>query len=140
MSEHNKKLVRETFEAIWNRGDFAAFDECFAADYVGHSTAELEGLESARQFVASMRSAFPDFQYTVEDEIAEGDRVVNRWTVSATHEGEFQGIPPTGKPVRITGISIYRVADGRLVEGWTSADMLGLLQQLGAMPTSRQAA
>lgn len=140
MSEQNKKLVRETFEAIWNRGDFTVFDERFSADYAGHSSAEIEGLEGAKQFVAAMRSAFPDFHYTVEDEIAKGDKVVNRWVVRATHEGEFQGIPPTGKRVTITGISIYRLADGKLVEGWTEADMLGLMQQLGAIPAAQHAA
>jgi steroid delta-isomerase-like uncharacterized protein len=134
MSEQNKQMVRRTFEANWNRGDFAVIDERFSADYVGHSATEIHGPEGGKQFTAMMRSAFPDFHYTVEEEIGEGDRVVHRWTVRATHEGEFQGLPPTGKQVTITGISIYRVADGKLVEGWTNADMLGLMQQLGAVP------
>jgi len=138
MSERNKQMVRQTFEAIWNRGDFSVFDERFSADYVGHSATEIEDIEGAKRFVETMRSAFPDFHYRVEDEIAEDDKVVNRWTVHATHEGEFQGIPATGKQVTIRGISIYRLADGKLVEGWTNADMLGLLQQLGAVPAPEQ--
>ncbi|MDX1687755.1 MAG: ester cyclase [Candidatus Promineifilaceae bacterium] len=136
MSEQNKQMVRQAFEAIWNEGDFSVFDARFSADYVGHTSDELEGLEDAKRFVAAMRRAFPDFDYTVEDEIAEEDKVVNRWVVRATHQGEFQGIPATGKQVTITGISIYRVVDGKLVEGWTNADMLGLLQQLGAVPAA----
>lgn len=139
MSEQNKKLVRQTFEEVWNRGNYAVIDERFAGDYVGHSVSEIEGPEGAKGFAAAMRGAFPDFQYTVEDEIAEGDRVGHRWTARGTHEGEFQGIPPTGEQVTITGISIYRVANGKLVEGWTNADMLGLMQQLGAVPAPGQA-
>lgn len=81
-----------------------------------------------------MRSVFPDFRYTVEDEIAEGNWVVHRWTVRGTHEGAFQVVSPTGKQVKITGISIYRIASGKLVEGWTNADMLDLMQQLDALP------
>lgn len=134
MSEQNKKIVRRTFKEIWNHGNLAVVDERFSADYVGHSTPEIHGPEGGKQFAAMMRSAFPDFHYTVEDEIAEGDRVVHRWTARGTHEGEFQGMPPTGKQVTITGISVYRVANGKLVEGWTDADMLGLLQQLGTVP------
>lgn len=134
MSEQNKKLVHQTFEAVWNRGEYGVIDERLAADYVGHSATEIHGPEGGKQFAAMMRSAFPDFEYTVEDEIAEGDKVVNRWVVQATHQGEFQGVPPTGKEVTITGISIYRIANGKIVEGWTNADMLSLMQQLGAVP------
>ena len=135
MSEQNKTIVRETFEEVWNRGNLAILDERLVSDYAGHSTTtETSGPEGGKQFVAMMRSAFPDFHYIVEDEIAEGDRVVNRWTARGTHQGAFQGIPPTGKQFTITGISIYRVANGKIVEGWTSADMLSLLQQLGAVP------
>jgi steroid delta-isomerase-like uncharacterized protein len=130
----NKAMVRRTFEEIWNRGNQAIIEERFAQDYVGHSLADIHGPQGGKQFAAMMRRAFPDYQYTVEDEIAEGDRVVQRWTARGTHEGEFQGIPPTGEQVTITGISIYRVANGKLVEGWTSANILGLLQQIGAAP------
>lgn len=139
MSIQNKKLVRQTFDAIWNHGELGVFDERFATDYVGHAATGIEGLQQAKQFVQAMRSAFPDFDYTVEDELAEGDKVANRWTVRATHQGEFQGVPATDEPVTITGISIYRVAGGKIVEGWTQADMLGLLQQLGAVPAPEQA-
>jgi steroid delta-isomerase-like uncharacterized protein len=134
----NKLTVHRTFEEIWNRSNFAVIDERFASDYVGHSATEIQGPEGAKQFVAAMRNAFPDFQYTVEDEIAEGDKVVHRWSARGTHTGEFQGIPPTSAQVTITGISICRVANGKIVEGWTNVDMLGLLQQLGAAPAPQQ--
>lgn len=139
MSEQNKKIVRRTFEEIWNRGNLAVIEERFSRDYAGHSTNNVRGQEGAKQFATEMRSAFPDFHYTVEDEIAEGDKVVHRWTLRGTHQGTFQGIPPTGRQVTITGISIRRIAGGKLVEGWTNADLLGLLQQLGAVPERAQA-
>jgi len=135
MSAQNKKLVRQTFDQIWNQGNLAIIDERFASDYVGHSSVPIHGSEGAKGFVTAMRSAFPDYHYTAEDEISEGDRVVHRWTARGTHEGAFQGIPPTGKQITLRGISIYRLANGKLVEGWTTADLLGLLQQLGAVPT-----
>ncbi|MFN2198908.1 MAG: ester cyclase [Anaerolineales bacterium] len=134
MSEPNKMMVRRTFEAIWNQANETIFEERFARDYVGHSLTEIHGPQGGRQFAAMMRRAFPDFHYTIEDEIAEGDRVVQRWTARGTHTGNFQDIPATGKQVTIAGISIYRVANDKLVEGWTSADMLGLLQQMNAVP------
>ena len=134
MSEQNKQLVRECFEQLWNQGDLSKIDEHFVSDYVGHSAMPIHGPEGAKQFITAMRTAFPDFHYTIEDEIAEADKVTHRWTARGTHEGLFQGIPATGKEVEITGISIYRVAEGKLHEGWTSADLLGLMQQIGAVP------
>jgi predicted ester cyclase len=134
MSEQNRAMVRRTFEEIWNRGNESIFEERFARDYIGHSFTDVHGPEGGRQFAAMLHHAFPDFHYTVEDEIAEGDRVAQRWTARGTHDGEFQGIPPTGEQVTMTGISIYRVANDKLVEGWTNVDMLGLLHQIGAAP------
>jgi steroid delta-isomerase-like uncharacterized protein len=86
-------------------------------------------------YVAALRDAFPDVHITIEDQVAEGDRVVTRWTARGTHTGAFQGIPPTGKRGSMTGIDINRFADGKVVECWTNADDLGLLQQLGVIPT-----
>jgi predicted ester cyclase len=85
-----------------------------------------------------LRGAFPNLEVTVEDQVAEGDRVVTRWITRGTHKGEFQGIPPTGRQVAITGITIFLVADDKLLEGWSNADMLGMLQQLGAVPEPGQ--
>jgi predicted ester cyclase len=117
-------MVRQTFEAIWNRGNLAVIDERFSSDYIDHTSPLIEGPEAGKQFVLAIRRAFSDLHYTIEDQIAEGDRVVTRWTAQGTHQGEFQGRSPTGKRVRLTGISIYRVAGGKLIEGWTKVHIL----------------
>ncbi len=134
MSEQNKAFVRDTLEAIWNQGDEAAVEQRLVTDYLGHSGLTIRGPEGARRFVAAMRQAFPDYHYAVEDEIAEGDRVVHRWTARGTHQGPFQGVSPTGRVVTISGISIYRVVNGQLVESWTTSDLLGLMRQLAVAP------
>ena len=140
MSEQNKKLVRRITDEILNQGNLAVVDERFAGDYVGHTFTEIQGPEGVKkQFVSPLRSAFPDLHYIVEDQLAEGDKVATRWTCQGTHEGTFQGVPPTGKEVTFVGMTIFRVANGKIVEGWTNADMLGLMQQLGAVPAPEHA-
>jgi steroid delta-isomerase-like uncharacterized protein len=135
MSEHNKTLVRRVIEEIYNRGNLAAADELAASDLVVHLTSqEICGREGAKQYVAALRAAFPDLRMTIEDQIAEGDRVVTRWTARGTHMGEFQGILPTGKQARVAGIDIDRIADGKTVECWSHMDELGMMQQLGVIP------
>jgi steroid delta-isomerase-like uncharacterized protein len=137
MSEQNKILERRLIEEVWNRGNFAVVAELVASDYIGHSSTpadETHGREGYKQFHATLRKAFPDIHFTIEDQIVEGDKVVTRWTARGTHQGEFQGIPPTGKHGAITGISIDRIANDKVVECWTSTDDLGLLQQLGVVP------
>jgi steroid delta-isomerase-like uncharacterized protein len=141
MSERNKSVERRLIEQVWNRGNFAVVDELIASDYIGHSSTpdgETEGRQGYKQFYAALRHAFPDLQVTVEDQIAEGDRVVTRWTARGTHTGSFQDIPPTGKQGDITGITIDRIANGKVVECWTNADDLGMLQLLGALPAPEQ--
>jgi steroid delta-isomerase-like uncharacterized protein len=145
MSEQNKMLVRRGIEELWNRGNFAVLDELVASDFVVHAStpaAEIHGREGAKQFLSMLHAAFPDIHFTIEDQIAEGDRVVTRWTARATHRGEFQGIiqrvPATGKQVRLTGINIDRIANGKTVECWGYRDELGLLQQLGVLPAPEQ--
>ena len=138
MSQLNTMLVRRAIEEVWNRGNYAIIDELVARDVVIHAsqpTNEIHGPEGIEQFYATLRAAFPDIHFTVEDQVAEGDRVVTRWTARATHKGEFQGIPATGKQVSVTGIDIDRLANGKVVECWPVADELGLLQQLGVVPT-----
>lgn len=135
MSEQTKAFVRRLIEEVIGRGKFALVDELVSADYVGHSSnPQTNTREGHKQFFAALRRAFPDLEITVEDQIAEGDKVVTRWTARGTHEGEFMGLPPTGKRAVISGIDIDRVADGKLVECWTKSDDLSLLQQLGAIP------
>ncbi len=136
-TEQHKAMDRRVYEEVWNGGNLAVIDELVAANYVDHDqepTGALEGLEGLKQSVTMYRTAFPDVHFTVEDQIAEGDRVVTRWTARGTHQDAFMGIPPTGKQAMVTGISITRVASGKVVEGWTNFDALGLLHQLGAVP------
>ncbi len=135
MSEQNKKIARQVFEEIQSQGKTNLVDQIVANDYIGHTPPkDFHGPEGAKQFEAMLRSGFPDLSVTVEDQLAEGDRVATRWTFRGTHHGEFQGIPPTGKQVTMKGITIFRIANGKLIEGWNRPDMLGMLQQLGALP------
>jgi steroid delta-isomerase-like uncharacterized protein len=139
MSEENKRIDRRLIEEVWNRGNFSIVDEVVASDYLGHSSTpadETHGREGYKRFYATLREAFPDFRVTVEDQIAEGDKVVTRWTARGTHQGEFQGMSPTGKHGAITGITIDRIANGKVVECWTNADDLGMMRLLGVVPAA----
>jgi steroid delta-isomerase-like uncharacterized protein len=140
MSEQTKTIARKVFEDVQSQGNLALVDEIVANDFVGHTPpADIHGPEGAKQYDAMLREAFPDMQITVEDQIAEGDEVATRWTCRGTHEGEFQGLPPTGKRVTMSGLTVFRIANGKIVEGWSRPDLLGLLQQLGAVPELEQA-
>lgn len=138
MSEkQNKAIVRRFVEEIFNRGNMSVADELMAPDFVEHE--ELppgipRDREGVKQMTTMMRSAFPDFKATIEDIIAEGNKVVIRMTWSGTQKGEFMGIAPTGKSVSIGVIDIIRIADGKLVEHWGQMDSMGMMQQLGAIP------
>ena len=134
-TEANKALVRRFFDEVVNRDNLSAMDEFLAPQFVSHE--ELppgipSGREGAKQLFSMLRSSFPDLQVTIEDQIAEGDKVVARVTFSGTHQGEFMGIPPTGRRVAYPVIDILRIAEGQVVEHWAVADMLGLMQQMGA--------
>jgi steroid delta-isomerase-like uncharacterized protein len=135
MSEHNKTLMRRAVEEVWNQGNVDILDELVASDFIIHAPqAEIHGREGAKQYLAMLRGGFPDIHFTIEDQFADGDRVVTRWAARGTHTGAFQGIPPTGKQVRLAGTDIDRIANGKVVECWASTDDLGLLQQLGVIP------
>jgi steroid delta-isomerase-like uncharacterized protein len=135
-TEQNKALARRVFEEVWNKGNLAAVDELTAANLVFHNAAQmLYAPEGFKQFVTMYRNAFPDTHFTVEDEIAEGDTVVIRWSVRGTHKGELLGVPPTGKQVTVSGITITLFANGKSVETWAEFDALGMLQQLGVIPS-----
>ena len=140
-TEENKAIVRRDWEETWNKGNLDTVDEIFATTYVGHflSPEFPPDLEGYKQFINSYRTAFPDIHITIEDEIAEGDKVVTRFTSRGTHKGELMGIAPTGEQVTVTGISIFRIAGGKIVEDWTEFDAVGMLQQLGVMPPSEEA-
>lgn len=139
MLEQNKALARRVFEDVQTEGNIEIIDELVTADYVGHTPlGDIHGPEGARQFDAMLHQAFPDKTVTILDQIAEGDQVVTRWICHGTHNGVFQGMSPTGKKITLVGTTIFRIADGKLVEGWTQPDLLGLLQQLGAIPEPGQ--
>ena len=132
--EVNKANVRRGFEAV-NQKNLAVFDELLTPDVVFHSASTtMQGREAYKQFLSMYMTAFPDLQFTIEDMIAEGDTVVVRYTTRGTHQGNFMGIPPTGKQVSGTGIFIDRIVNGKAVEQWINGDDLGLLQQLGVVP------
>jgi predicted ester cyclase len=128
-AEENKNLVRREQEELWNHiGNLDAAEELFVT----------EQAEAARQEAADFRQGFPDVISTLEDLIAEGDRVVARWRSRATHQGEYMGIPPTGKEVEFTGISVYRIETGKIAESWTVEDELGLMRQISAVAEAGQ--
>lgn len=131
--EENKRIVTTVFPAAWNHGDFGPAEKYVDPDIVDHFD-NSQGIEAFKEVINGFRSAFPDVQVTFHREIAEGDLVAHQWRMAATHEGEFQGIPPTGKPLTWTGITIVRIAGDKIVERWANVDVLGILQQLGVVP------
>lgn len=133
--DENKALYRRWFEEVVTRGDLALADELLAPDYALHFPGSPPvDREGHKGLVMMFRAGFPDWAETVDDVIAEGDKVVVRVTGKGTHDGEFQGVAPTGRHVTCTGVGIGRVANGRIAEAWAEYDALGLMQQLGATP------
>lgn len=130
--QDNERLVREEFDSIWNAG--AYHGERYADDYVAHGWGPGPiRLEQERADTAAFRRAFPDIHKEIEDLVAAGDRVVVRYSMTGTHDGEFRGVEPTGTHVSTTGIFIYRIEDGGIAESWLNYDGLSLLEQLGAI-------
>lgn len=136
-TEENKALAQRWIEEAWNKGDLTIVEELIAPNYVLHDPTRpgLIGREGIKQSVAMFRTAFPDLHFTIEEQVAEGDMVVIRYTVQGTHQGPFMGIAATGKMGTLTGIDIYRIADGRIEEAWSNWDTLGMLQQMGVIPS-----
>ena len=132
----NKALVRRFLEDAYSAGKLELLDELLAPSYVDRDAppGTPPGRDGIRALMTTFRSAFPDFHFTIEDQIAEGDKVATRYTVRGTHQGALFGIPPTGKQVTVRGISVYRIADGQLHEAWVNYDALGMMQQLGVVP------
>lgn len=131
----NKAIVRAYLDRAWAGKDPKAVDEFIAPDYKQHARNTPPGREGVKAFFAMLRSAFSGIEYEVEGMIAEGDRVAWRWTLKAKHTGPFQGLPATGRSIALPGMSMVRVRDGMLAEHWGEQDMLGLLQQLGVLPS-----
>ena len=141
-TEDNKALIRRAIEAL-NRGDMVAisatWDELFVPDFMRQdTTGGLRSREEYKRVLSSLLTALPG-QFTIEDMFAEGEKVMLRYTFHGIHQAQWRGIPPTGKAVTFTGMLIYRFDDGKIVEGWENADLLGLFQQLGMVLARREA-
>jgi steroid delta-isomerase-like uncharacterized protein len=137
-TEENKAIVRRVNDEVWNEGHLDVIDELIADDFVATivgAPEQIRGPQGFREFVVMYRTAFPDLRITVDEQVTEGETVVTRWTATGTNEGELMGIPATGKQATTAGININRISGGKLVEGWGLFDQLGLLQQIGAVPT-----
>ena len=137
MDTGNAQVMRRAFQAIMDRGDVGAIDEFFASDFIGHDTAGgTFGRDEFRGGVNEMLAAFTERRVKIADQLAAEDKVATRWTVTALHSGAFRGIPATGRRGYLTGISIDRLAGGKIVESWEVTDDAGLLRQLGVLPTN----
>ena len=142
-AEENKAVVQRVYEQIFNQGNLDQIEELISPDIVDHEAPPpgmegLEDIEVLRQFVKMSHDAFPDLQFTVEDMIAEGDKVAARYTMRGTHQGEFMGMAPTGNRIEVTGTDIMRCEDGKIAEHWGNFDDLGMMQQLGVIPEQGQ--
>ena len=131
----NKALIRRFYEEVWQRGNLAVPDEVFADRYERHDLRAGEptpGPEGQREIAGAFRAAFPDLSWEIDFILGDGEFVVGRWTASGTHRGAWAGLEATGKSMRFSGINVFRVSDGKVVEIWNHRDDLGLMQQLGA--------
>jgi steroid delta-isomerase-like uncharacterized protein len=138
--EQNKAIARRLTEEVFNRGNLAAVDEIMASDYVNHSAPPNlpRGAAGTKAFVSMFRAGFPDLHITIEDMVAEGDKVAVRHVTRGTHLGVFLGIQPTGRSVEVSGIDMVRISSGQIAEGWGIIDQLGLMQQLGVGPKAQR--
>jgi predicted ester cyclase len=136
MSEANKALVRRVIEELFTKHNLALIDEFFPdCVYRAPGVGELRG-EAYRQFLTQVLAAFPEGRWTVEDQVAESDKVVTRWSFTGIHRGDLMGIAPTGKQVTTSGVMIDRIVGGKIAEEWEEYDALGMMQQLGAVPVA----
>jgi predicted ester cyclase len=137
--ESNKEIVRRVLEEFWHNGDEGVLDELFATDYINHelSNPEVSGLENFKQWARGIRSAWggamPDWRVTIEDLVAEGDKVAKRWVFRGTHTGDLFGVAPTGRQVEMRAMTLYHIVDGKVREIHWNFDLYGLLQQIGAI-------
>jgi steroid delta-isomerase-like uncharacterized protein len=137
-AEENKAVSRRVAQEIFNGGNLDLADELYAPDYVLHDPSlpeDLHGPEGIKQYAAMSLGAFPDARVAVVDQVAEGDKVVSRWTATGTHTGDLMGMSPTGRRIEISGITINRFSGGKIAEDWYQSDDLGMMQQLGVIPS-----
>ncbi len=138
MADENKTLLRRWFEEVWNKGREESIDEMFAEDGIAHGLADeggnpLRGPAGFKPFFRKFRAAFPDIEVVVEDTITEGDKIAARCTVRGKHQSDSLGFAATQQPMEITGMTIVRVRDGKIVEAWNNFDFMSMFQQLGAL-------
>lgn len=141
--EENKALVRKFFEEVWNNRNLDALDELYSEDFTLHAlwqntsaggAIEATGIEPAKKVIGGWFTGFPDLKVTVDDQVGENDLVGSRHSSHGTHTADFMGIPASGKEATVTGMTITRIADGKMVEAWTCWDALGMFEQLGMAP------
>ena len=141
-TEANKAIVRRFFEEAFGKGNLTVLDEIIAPEQVSGGPNAFPGIpagpEGQKMLITAYRNAFPDIHFTINEQVAEGNMVVTRWTGQGTHNGELAGLPPTGKPATVVGMGVDRIEDGKIVESWGLFDQLGMLQQLGVIPVQAQ--
>jgi predicted ester cyclase len=136
MTSQNQALLRRLLVEGMSRSNASVIDDLVAANYVNHDAPlPVRGPEGFKQLAGMFGAAFPDVRISIEDVFSDGDRVGSRGEITGTHRGEFMGIPPTGKPVTVKYLDLWKVEGGKFVENWVQMDMLGLLKQLGALPS-----
>ncbi len=140
-AEENKAIVRRMTEEVYNQGAIETIDQFFAAGYVHHDPASprVRDRDGLKEVLRAFRAGCPDLHITIDELLAEGDTVTKRWTYHATHTGDLSGMPPTGKHITLSGLELFRLANGKIVECWLSYDNLSLMQQLGVIPAPEQA-
>jgi steroid delta-isomerase-like uncharacterized protein len=142
MSEHSKAIARRFFEDVFSQGRLDAVDELFAVDYQDHDPVNEQdtyGRDGVREEIAAYRAGVSDLRFTIEDQLADGDRVVTRWNAGGTHDGELFGVAASGNAIDVDGITIHRLADGRIQEGWWNWDATGLRRQVSASAAEQAA-
>jgi steroid delta-isomerase-like uncharacterized protein len=136
MGYDNGALVRRFFDEVWNKGNLGAMGELLSADHIAHDpiAGDMRGIELERAQVLGYRNAFPDLRFILDDVLVSGEKVAVRWSVTGTHDGEIMGVPPTGKTHSLTGITISRISNGKIVESWVEWNTLQFAQNLGIAP------
>ena len=139
-AEQNKATVRRFYKEAFGKGNLDILDEVTTDDFIAHAPsepghdAETQDTERLKQEIARNRSAFPDLEFTIEDMVAEGNKIALRWSATGTHEGKLMDLPPTGKQVRLSGMNFLHFRDGKIAEDWVLWDSMGMMQQLGMVP------
>ena len=135
MEEANKAFINTYTDDFWNTHNIDAFDKYYSTDFKVHNAGGDQNREVYKQLVQSYFTAFPDLHITTDFLVAEGDKVAKVWTANSTHQADFMGIPETGKKIKVKGIEIFRIENGKISELWVCMDNLGMMQQMGVLPT-----